>query len=633
MKSIVLYLIIVCTILYSETITGPGSTSSDSESLFFFNPTTGEYSNYDNNVLLHHMNLDNVSNDINEKDVMIQHRAEAFLSNLIYDMNVNNQGFEYYYGQYKYAKLLYYEVNDVTGFNAGVFKTNTGQVIIAFGGTTASSEGTNTSHDKFADVITDMNLLNNRTIHPQYKNSIDFMHKAYEKIEEIESVETSFNRFRDVSITGHSLGGGLAQFTSLYSGFNAITFNTAPILINTETKKLLNISDDTTITNRAQNILNIMALDDPLTSILEGVEIYAQNSYAASQQESLRYKYIISPWFDLYAYISTTINYYNKTSIPNFSPSLLETFDKWVNLDKQLALLNDDLKESFGVDSNAVIFEMIRALKAKNLEDLVVIAMPMYGINDKSALTKLFYGERVLLSVETGHSMMNLIKSIYGEDAVNYSYYTLKVPTDTIFSDVSDKHMFFKPINLLALSGSINAAIGSKFYPAYDVTRAEFYKMISLYLLQDKWEKSSAHLWIKSTVPWQKIYANFIKEYISDKSGGVLDNQEIDDLFSETKLDNPITRSEAVAFIYMVILGNTDVGFTRFKSTKNYKECTIENDWEDVSVKVRGYGIVSGYHDGCFGSEDYLSRGQMAAILAKTGNWIERNYYEWEGLK
>lgn len=57
------------------------------------------------------------------------------------------------------------------------------------------------------------------------------------------------------------------------------------------------------------------------------------------------------------------------------------------------------------------------------------------------------------------------------------------------------------------------------------------------------------------------------------------------------------------------------------------------NDWEDVSVKVWGYGIMNGYLDGCFETEDYLTREKMVDILVNKGNGIERNYFEWEGLK
>ncbi len=59
----------------------------------------------------------------------------------------------------------------------------------------------------------------------------------------------------------------------------------------------------------------------------------------------------------------------------------------------------------------------------------------------------------------------------------------------------------------------------------------------------------------------------------------------------------------------------------------------MENDWDDVSTKVRSYGIVKGYLNGCFGSNDFFDRGQMAAILVNAGNWIEGNYFEWEGVK
>lgn len=46
------------------------------------------------------------------------------------------------------------------------------------------------------------------------------------------------------------------------------------------------------------------------------------------------------------------------------------------------------------------------------------------------------------------------------------------------------------------------------------------------------------------------------------------------------------------------------------------------HDWEDVSIEVRTFGV-----------HDFLNRGQREAVLVNAKNWIERNYYEWEGLQ
>ena len=59
----------------------------------------------------------------------------------------------------------------------------------------------------------------------------------------------------------------------------------------------------------------------------------------------------------------------------------------------------------------------------------------------------------------------------------------------------------------------------------------------------------------------------------------------------------------------------------------------MENDWDDVSIKVQSYGVAKGYSNGCFGENNFLNHGQIAAILVNAENEIQRNYYKWEGLK
>lgn len=646
MKKQIKYLIIYFLPIFivfgnASPLTGPGSTVPV--------VSVSTYKHLSIHIDLAHMNLDKVTNNElsnAETSTMMKYRAEAFLSSLIYFMKKDDKK-KYYYGKYRYAQLLYYEVNDTTGFNAGIFKTNTGKVVIVFGGTSASSPGTDEKNDKLSDVIADINLLNQSSVHPQYKQAIDFINKAIGMIDVIQSGDGSFDQERDVSITGHSLGGALAQFAALYSSYKAVTFDTAPILTVEKHREILGNISDEIIQNRAKNIVNIMPFDDPLTSVIDGVETYIQNDYAASPEESQQYQfqydYLVTPKVELYKKVSSVIKY---TSLKGGilvkaieSPELASLITEWVKEDKQMKILNENLKERFGVNSDAVILEMIAALKARNLSQLVEILIPIYGIKDKNNLYTLIHGEKIVLPIFVektfGHSMDGLIQKVYGEDALYADYYSLKLPDETVYSDVGKNHIFFTPISILAKSGAVDAK-KEKYFPEEDVTRAELFKMLSLYFLKKKWELYSFKRHTENQdewgfyFDWQRRFSEFMKDYVSDKSGTILDYAQIEDLFDKDKLNNPISRNEAVAIVLMLVKANT---FIPYRYARNYKGCAVGNDWNTVSTEVRSYGIVKGYSNGCFGAVDFLNRGQMAAILVNTENWIKRNYYEWEGLK
>ncbi len=108
--------------LYSSPLTGPGSTVPAISVNIEKN-----LNHYDLSSAMNwfgHMNLDEVvSNDLDNEQIsiMMKYRAEAFLSSLVYSMSKNDKK-KYYYGKYRYAQLLYYDVDTTTGFNAGILK-------------------------------------------------------------------------------------------------------------------------------------------------------------------------------------------------------------------------------------------------------------------------------------------------------------------------------------------------------------------------------------------------------------------------------------------------------------------------------------------------------------------------------
>ena len=623
-----------------------------------------------------HFNLDTIDSEVSSKKTlkgdetsqagetvksfMSRYREEAFLANLVYNMNSNDIKHsslqpKFYFGKYKYAKLLYHEDDETTGFTAGIFMTNTGKFIVSFGGTTAkSSDG---KGEALTDIITDLNLLNQKYVHPQYQKAIAFTVKAQDMISVIQGQTPDFEPSRDVSITGHSLGGALAQFSSLYSGYKAVTFDTAPISLSEKHRKLLgNISDDT-IKNREKNIINIYPFNDPLTSVVESIEKYAQNKSSqdiGEQSERFKFLYeqIVTPVKKLYSVMQAGLKFVefaNDTAttylpiwsaVGTASEQAKEIFKIWAKKSNQFKILNDTLKKEYGINnSEAILLEAIQTLKAKDVNNFVKSAMLMYNIKSYYNLEKLIYGNRVLLPVfvdaSYGHSMLGLIKKIYGDEAITTRYRDLMLPYDAIFSDVSSNNIFYEPIAILASEGIVDDR-KTNFHPDNNVTYAELFKMATLYIEPGKWDtyKNSQEIMVGrypkwAQYIWQTKFKKFISDYVSDvRYGYAKFLVDFEDLLKEDNLDKPIDRSQAIGLIDIFIMKNSINPAGILKLTNAYKVCPSTPWGEAVNLGAsyaRSRGIIQGYSDGCFHGNDLLTRGQMAKIVVKAKNWIERN--------
>lgn len=172
-----------------------------------------------------------------QTEEMLQQNANyARLSEDIYNIDpekpqTRKKGFE----------LLDYEDNLGNGFTAGTYRnTSTGEITIVYGGTTAGKNDIN-------DIIADIALLTNGDVEPPQQR--EARRYAADILAEYPQ--------SDITISGHSLGGSLAQYISMNTGLKAVTFNSGPVPFYG-----VNSNSD------SSNILNIRTLDDPLSILL-----------------------------------------------------------------------------------------------------------------------------------------------------------------------------------------------------------------------------------------------------------------------------------------------------------------------------------------------------------------------------
>ena len=200
------------------------------------------------------------------KQIADENYLYAYLSNRIYDdtgtdLDVEKDGWI----------LVDIDDGNANGFKAGLYKRadDSQTYVIAYGGTTATSSDTwiGKKYDVIIDLVTDISLLGVISI-SQPSNALSFYESSLSKVGSSGHLK---------AITGHSLGGGLAQYAGLYSGVKTVTFNTAPVPFNMLTslpkfQDKININNAEGIMksvhfNHEDKITNIMLPYDPISTI------------------------------------------------------------------------------------------------------------------------------------------------------------------------------------------------------------------------------------------------------------------------------------------------------------------------------------------------------------------------------
>lgn len=308
---------------------------------YLSNPTCSTQ-NY--HQLKNELNLDGVNETYEELKPYI---SEAFVSYHIYSIDkTRDVGEEFQFGKNHIAKLLKYTEDIDSGFEAGLYLIDNSRYIIAFGGTTSREKySTNDAYESAKkDAFADAKLLSNDETSYQVNLAAIFLQKLQVDYPD-----------QDITATGHSLGGGLAQFASLmskqysqYKKIKAVTFNTAPMPLTDITKNWVE-NLNTSLTWADLNNVNFMVNNDPLTNVLKSAESYSGSS--------LRNFYINTGYEELNSFLNGTI-------------------------------LGKNLKGS--------VFSLAQIYLNQTVRDL----------------KKLIYGQRIVLSTNTGHSVLEMIKKV-----------------------------------------------------------------------------------------------------------------------------------------------------------------------------------------------------------------------------
>lgn len=199
--------------------------------------------------------LDEITRAISLKESrnsIIQYKDEILLAKDIYNTGISKINQEIMGTNYV---LVAYRSDNISGFNGGIYKNPEGKIIVSLGGTTASNLDLDHKQDGFrSDARTNLNLVAENTNESHQFTILRSL------------LNNPILRETDYTITGHSLGGGLAQYGAIYTGMPAITFNTAPLTQNNEALTKIGSEGSIRLSQQNYQITNFRTKNDWLTT-------------------------------------------------------------------------------------------------------------------------------------------------------------------------------------------------------------------------------------------------------------------------------------------------------------------------------------------------------------------------------
>jgi len=418
--------------------------------------------------------------------------AEAFVAYHIYSIDKKRDvGEEFQFGKNHIAKLLKYTDDADSGFEAGLYLIDNKRYIIAFGGTSSREKYSvnNALSSGVSDGLADAQLLSNRATSYQVNLAAIFL----------QSLQVDYPN-KDITATGHSLGGGLAQFAGLmskqyskYKKIKAVTFNTAPMPLTNITKKWVE-SLNVNLLWADNNNINFMVNNDPLTNVLKSSENYTGNN--------------------------------------------LEKFE----IDTGYPLLNKLLNDT---------------KKGKKFKNIVFGIAQIYMNQTVRDLKKLIYGKRIILHTNTGHSMLSLIQKVspdYANTGVfRHGFSDVKTASSGLYCDIlklMERHVIsypkkeraynFEPNNKASIYETSIFIVNAFYYKEY---REEERKNTNLTKYQYFLDYFNRTWDSNKEAPYHFTYLknNFDKIYREQL-------KELDTSLSEKELDRCVQKSKDIVF-------------------------------------------------------------------------------------
>lgn len=185
------------------------------------------------------------------------------------------------------------------------------------------------------------------------------------------------------------------------------------------------------------------------------------------------------------------------------------------------------------------------------------------------------------------------------------------------FSDLSTEHWAYEYIDALSSAGVINGYPDGTFQPNGSITRAEFFKLMSIIQADDtaveEYEGEMTH--------WYDPYVEYIFSRGMEMEGTTREN-----------MDMPITRKEAtivLAGFAVVNVFTLDFDFDTNKVCDKFKDLEGFSETENYLLNYACYcQMINGYEDGTFRPNNTITRAEAATILMRFCNAWEYAYNE-----